>query len=98
MSSQEYFVYIVASKNHGTLYTGVTSNLIKRIYEHTEGLVDGFTKKYQVHQLVYFERHTDIREAILREKSIKKWRREWKFNLIERDNPQWIDLYSEIIR
>jgi putative endonuclease len=98
MSHKEYFVYIVASGKQGTLYTGVTNNLIRRIYEHKEGLVDGFTKKYRVHRLVYFERHIDIREALLREKVIKKWRREWKFNLIERDNPHWVDLYLEIIR
>ena len=97
MLSKEYFVYLVTNKKQGTLYTGVTNNLIKRIYEHKNGVVNGFTKKYQLHQLVYFEKHIDICEAILREKIIKKWRREWKFNLIERDNPHWIDLYSEII-
>jgi Predicted endonuclease containing a URI domain len=97
MSTKEYFVYLVASKKRGTLYTGITNNLIKRIYEHKKGVVEGFTKKYQVHQLVYFEKHIDVLEAISREKVIKKWRREWKFNLIEQDNPHWIDLYSEII-
>ena len=97
MSPKEYFVYLVANKKRGILYTGVTSNLIKRIYEHKKGVVEGFTKKYQVHQLVYFEKHIDILEAISREKIIKKWRREWKFNLIEQDNPYWVDLYSEII-
>ena len=97
MPTKEYFVYLVASKKRGTLYTGITSNLIKRIYEHKKGVAEGFTKKYQVHQLVYFEKHIDILEAISREKVIKKWRREWKFNLIERDNPHWVDLYSEII-
>ena len=97
MSTKEYFVYLVASKKRGTLYTGITNNLIKRIYEHKKGVVEGFTKKYQVHQLVYFEKHIDVLEAISREKVIKKWRRKWKFNLIEQDNPHWIDLYSEII-
>ena len=72
--------------------------MIRRIYEHKQGLADGFTKKYQVHHLVYFEVHIDINEAILREKVIKKWRREWKFNLIEKNNPHWVDLYPEIIR
>jgi len=98
MLHKEYYVYILASNKNGTLYTGVTSDLIKRIYEHKEELADGFTKKYHVHRLVYFERHIDIREAILREKRIKKWHREWKINLIEHDNPHWIDLYPEIIR
>jgi putative endonuclease len=93
----EYYVYIIANKKFGTLYTGVTNNLILRIYEHKKGLADGFTKKYRLHQLVYFEKHIDIKEAILREKIIKKWRREWKVNLIERDNPYWIDLYAEIV-
>ena len=93
----EYYVYIITNKKCGTFYTGVTNNLIRRIYEHKHGLVDGFTKKYQLHCLVYFEQHSDINEAILREKIIKKWRREWKFNLIERNNPHWIDLYPEMI-
>ena len=78
------------------LYTGVTNNLIKRIYEHKEKLSEGFTKKYRIHQLVYFERHNDIREAILREKQIKKWNRQWKINLIEENNPNWIDLFPQI--
>ena len=95
---KEYYVYIVANRKLGTIYTGVTNNLIRRIYEHKQGLADGFTKKYQVHHLVYFEVHIDINEAILREKVIKKWRREWKFNLIEKNNPHWVDLYPEIIR
>ena len=74
--------------------TGVTSDLIKRVYEHKESLVEGFTKKYKVHQLVYYETHDDIHEAILREKQIKKWNSDWKVNLIEKDNPHWIDLYN----
>jgi putative endonuclease len=94
----EYYVYIVANKKCGTIYTGVTNNLIRRIYEHKQGLADGFTKKYQLHHLVYFEKHIDITEAILREKIIKKWCRDWKIHLIERNNPYWIDLYSEIIQ
>ena len=95
---KEYYVYIVANRKWGTIYTSVTNYLIRRIYEHKQGLADGFTKKYQVHHLVYFEVHIDINEAILREKVIKKWRREWKFNLIEKNNPHWVDLYPEIIR
>ena len=90
----QYYVYLLSSEKYGTLYTGVTSDLIKRVYEHKESLVDGFTKKYKVHQLVYDETHDDIHEAILREKQIKKWNRDWKINLIEKDNPHWIDLYD----
>jgi len=89
---KQYFVYLLASKPYGTLYVGVTSNLIQRVFQHKEGLVDGFTKKYDVHQLVYYEVHLDIREAILREKRIKKWNRQWKINLIEQNNPHWINL------
>ncbi len=96
MSNEQYYVYILASKKYGTLYVGVTSNLLKRVYEHKEGIVVGFTKEYGVHQLVYYETHQDINAAILREKQIKKWRRDWKINLIENDNPHWIDLYSEL--
>lgn len=87
-------VYILASKRNGTLYTGVTSNLIKRVWEHKNQQADGFTKKYQVHLLVYFEQHEDINAAITREKQIKKWKRAWKIRLIEDLNPQWKDLYS----
>jgi putative endonuclease len=90
------YVYILASKRNGTLYTGVTSNLINRVYQHKTDLVAGFTKKYQVHRLVYFEQHLDIYEAILREKRIKEWQRKWKLNLIEKGNPEWKDLYPEI--
>ena len=89
---KQYFVYLLASKPYGTLYVGVTSNLIQRVFQHKEGLVDGFTKKYDVHQLVYYEVYLDIREAILREKRIKKWNRQWKINLIEQSNPHWINL------
>lgn len=92
MMDNQYYVYLLASKPYGTLYTGITSNLIQRIYQHKEELVDGFTKKYNVHQLVYYEIHLDVNEAILREKRIKKWNRQWKINLIQRDNPQWLDL------
>jgi len=90
------YVYILASKRNGTLYTGVTSDLIKRVYQHKSDLVEGFTKKYQVHRLVYFEQHLDIHEAILREKRIKEWQRKWKLALIEANNPDWNDLYPEI--
>jgi len=89
---KQYFVYLLANKPYGTLYTGVTSNLIQRVYQHKEGAVEGFTKKYEIHRLVYYEIHADINEAILREKRIKRWRRQWKINLIEQTNPQWANL------
>ena len=89
---RHYYVYILSSKKYGTLYVGVTSNLEQRMYEHKVKLVDGFTKKYHIHELVYYEIHSDIYEAITREKQIKKWKRQWKINLIEQNNPQWINL------
>ena len=91
------YVYILASKRNGTLYIGVTSNLKRRIFEHKEGLRKGFTKKYNVHMLVYCEEINNIRDAILREKRIKKWKRAWKLKLIEKDNPEWRDLYFDLI-
>jgi putative endonuclease len=92
-----YFVYILASKKNGTLYTGMTSNLIRRVYEHKNNIHEGFTKKYSVHILVYYEHTTDVKAAILREKQIKKWNREWKINLIEKENPNWDDLYKGLL-
>ena len=89
--------YYVYSKKNGTLYTGVTGDLIKRAYQHKKDLIPGFTNKYGVHKLVYFEQHGDIINAIIREKQIKKWRRDWKINLIERNNPEWRDLYYELV-
>ncbi|MDR3297876.1 MAG: GIY-YIG nuclease family protein [Candidatus Nomurabacteria bacterium] len=90
------YTYILSSKRNGTLYIGVTSNLTKRIYEHKNDLADGFTKKYQVHNLVYYEVINDISAAIQREKTIKKYPRQWKINLIEKDNPDWQDLYASL--
>ena len=90
----QYYVYILSSAKYGTLYTGITSDLIGRVYQHKTNQIDGFTKKYGVHQLVYYEIHGDVYEAITREKQIKKWYRDWKINLIERDNPHWLDLYD----
>ncbi|MDH5633496.1 MAG: GIY-YIG nuclease family protein [Gammaproteobacteria bacterium] len=90
-------LYILASRRNGTLYTGVTSNLVKRVYEHKNGLVDGFTRKYKIHLLVYYEAHESIEAAITREKQIKKWKRSWKLQLVERTNPLWEDLWSTII-
>jgi putative endonuclease len=91
-----YYVYILANKQNGTLYIGVTSNLVKRVHEHREGMVDGFTKEYGVKMLVYYEQTNDVQSAIQREKRLKKWSREWKLELIEKNNPQWKDLYEEI--
>ncbi|MBI2088919.1 MAG: GIY-YIG nuclease family protein [Deltaproteobacteria bacterium] len=90
-------VYILASKRNGTLYIGVTSDLPKRAWEHRKNLVEGFTKRYGVHRLVYYETHADMVSAITREKQLKKWRRGWKLRLIEGRNPQWRDLWEEIL-
>ena len=92
-----YYVYILASKRNGTLYIGVTNDLIKRVYEHKNSLVEGFTKKYFVHKLVYYEQTEDIYSAIQREKRLKKWNRAWKIKLIEDFNCNWKDLYYELI-
>ena len=90
-------VYILASRRNGTLYTGVTSDLIKRIWEHKSDFVEGFTKQYGVHTLVWFEMHATMDAAITREKAIKEWKRRWKLRLIESSNPAWRDLYDEIV-
>jgi putative endonuclease len=92
----EFYVYILASRPGGTLYIGVTNNLIRRVYEHRMGFVDGFTKRYNVKQLVYFEIYPSVRDAIQREKTMKHWPRAWKTRLIVQDNPTWRDLYEEI--
>jgi putative endonuclease len=93
---RSYWVYILASRLGGTLYIGVTNNLVRRIYEHRTGFVDGFTKRYAIHRLVYFEQYSAIEAAILREKHLKKWNRAWKVRLIEELNPNWDDLYPKI--
>lgn len=90
-----YYVYILASKRNGTLYIGVTNNLERRLYEHKNNLVEGFTKKYSVHNLVYFEEVNDINAALQREKQLKRWTRKWKIELIEKENPDWCDLTSD---
>ncbi len=95
MTKQPY-LYILASKMNGTLYIGVTSNLIQRIWQHKNNQVEGFTKKYNVHTLVYYEQHEMMESAIIREKQMKKWKRDWKIQLIEKDNPLWDDLWSNI--
>ena len=91
-----YCVYIMTNKKHGTLYIGVTSDLIGRVYQHKNKLVEGFTKKYGLDKLVYYECTPDVKSAITREKQMKKWYRKWKIELIEEGNPEWNDLYSEI--
>jgi putative endonuclease len=90
-------VYILASRRNGTLYVGVTSNLVQRIWQHKNNLAEGFTKKYGVHTLVWFEQHETMESAIGREKALKEWCRAWKLGLIEEKNPQWCDLYESIV-
>ena len=96
MREKTYYVYILANKKNGTLYTGVTNNLIRRVIEHKTNLIKGFTRKYKVHSLVYYEATTSIWSALTREKQLKKWRRAWKIALIEEMNPEWRDLYPEL--
>ncbi len=91
------YVYILASRPYGTMYTGVTPDLVRRIWQHKEGFVAGFTRKYKVHTLVWYEVHSDIIAAITREKQIKEWPRNWKVNLIQSTNPGWLDLYPTLI-
>ncbi len=91
-----YYVYILASRPNGTLYIGMTNDLVRRVYEHKEELADGFTKRYGVKTLVYFEIHETAEQAIRREKTLKRWLRDWKIALIENDNPYWDDLYQQL--
>lgn len=97
MTIKQPAVYIITNKQSGTLYIGVTSNLIKRIWEHKNNFVSGFSKQHKLHRLVYFEAHFNMYSAITREKSMKRWKRNWKIELIEKLNPEWRDLYNEII-
>ena len=90
-------VYILASQRNGTLYIGVTSDLVKRVWQHKNDVFEGFTKEYGVHMLVWFELHEDMESGIIREKRLKKWNREWKLRMIEEMNPEWKDLYDSII-
>ncbi len=96
MNNKTYYVYIMASKKNGTLYIGVTNDLIRRVYEHKNDFIPGFTKKYAIHSLVYFEDTGEIGAAIHREKQLKEWDRKWKIALIESTNPDWKDLWEEI--
>ncbi len=91
-----YYAYIMASKRNGTLYIGVTNNLARRVFEHKNDFIEGFTKKYSIHMLVYYEDCHDIESAIRRERQMKKWNRQWKITSIEQQNPEWRDLYDEI--
>jgi putative endonuclease len=95
--SEQYYVYILSSRKHGTLYIGVTNDLIRRVFQHQSKAVRGFTKRYGVDKLVYFEIFDDPLSAIAREKQLKKWRREWKIQLIENQNPEWIDISHTLI-
>ena len=97
MPDNQYFIYILASKRGGTLYIGVTSDLVKRVYQHKKDQADGFAKKYQLHDPVYYETTNDVQAAIAGEKHLKTWQRAWKIRLIEERNPPWLDLYPEII-
>ncbi|MBN9566538.1 MAG: GIY-YIG nuclease family protein [Alphaproteobacteria bacterium] len=94
--SKTYFVYILASKRNGTLYIGVTNDLARRVWEHREGVIDGFTKRHNVRMLVHFEVFTDVYAAIHREKRLKKYKREWKINLIQQNNAEWNDLFESL--
>ena len=92
-----YYVYILASKREGTLYIGITNDLIRRVYEHRNNQIDGFTRKYKIHRLVYYEQFDDSYNAIQREKRLKRWFRKWKIQLIESVNPDWHDLYEKLL-
>ncbi|MCS6956223.1 MAG: GIY-YIG nuclease family protein [Patescibacteria group bacterium] len=96
MKNENYFIYILTNKKNGVLYIGITNDLKRRIYEHKNKLVDGFTKKYNLKILVYYELYQDVNLAIIREKRLKKWNRAWKINLIKEKNPEWKDLYYEL--
>ncbi|MFQ5853791.1 MAG: GIY-YIG nuclease family protein [Candidatus Binatia bacterium] len=95
---RQYYVYILASKPHGTLYVGVTNDLILRVHQHRSDLIEGFTNRYSVHLLVYYEQCADVSAAIWREKRLKKWKRAWKIRLIESQNPDWRDLYPNLVQ
>jgi putative endonuclease len=96
--TKQFYVYILASKRNGTIYIGVTSNLTQRIWQHKNNQAEGFSKKHNIKQLVYFEQHETAENAITREKQLKKWNRAWKLKLIEKVNPEWKDLYEIILQ
>jgi len=94
---KQYYVYIITNKKNGTLYIGRTENIARRIYEHKQGFVAGFSKRYNLKRLIYLEIFENSDDAAKREKSMKAWNRQWKINLIEKDNPNWVDLYDDIV-
>ncbi len=94
----EYYVYILASKPRGTLYVGMTNDLVLRVHQHRNDLIEGFTKRYGVHLLVHYEQSSDVSAVIWREKRLKKWNRSWKIQLIESENPEWRDLYPDLVQ
>jgi len=94
--NKNYYIYILASRRNGTLYVGITSDLIKRVWEHKNKIAEGFTSKYNVNKLVHYEKFNDVYDAIQREKRLKEWRRKWKLALIEANNPSWSDLYEQV--
>jgi len=94
--SGQYYIYLLANRKHGALYVGMTNDLIRRVYEHKSDCVEGFTKKYAIHRLVYYEVFADPYNAISREKVLKSWKREWKIALVEKGNPEWADLYDSL--
>jgi len=93
-----YYVYILANKRNRTLYIGITNDLVRRISEHKSGMIEGFTKKYSIDKLVYYESTTDVSETIAKEKRLKKWKRQWKIDLIENSNPDWRDLSEDFLQ
>ena len=97
MSEKYYYVYVLANKRRGTTYVGVTSNLVQRVWQHKDEQVEGFTKRYGIKMLVWFEQHENVEQAILREKQIKNWNRTWEIELVESFNQEWHDLYETII-
>lgn len=97
MGTENYFVYLMASRRNGTLYAGSTSRLIHRVFQHKSGACDGFTRRYRVDRLVWFEEHASAYDMVVRERRIKEWPRAWKVELIEASNPQWHDLYGELL-
>ena len=97
MEEKQPAVYLMASKRNGTLYIGVTSDLIKRVWQHKNSIINGFSKQYNVHMLVWYEIHSTMESAINREKRLKSWSRQWKLDLIEKMNPEWEDLYNSIL-
>jgi putative endonuclease len=94
---RSFYVYILTNQRYGTLYVGVTNDLVRRVWEHKSDLVEGFSKRYGLHRLVWYEAHHDVSHAITREKLIKKWHRDWKVNLIQGMNPDWADLYANVV-